>query len=48
LIIVQAPYFTSIAFHYGVAQTHLTITANHDLPVAPHREDGCSTILFQS
>jgi hypothetical protein len=43
---MQATNLSCIALHNGVAHANLTITTNHYLTVAPHRQNCCSTILF--
>jgi hypothetical protein len=45
-VVVEAPNLAGIALHDGVAQRDLTVTADDDLVVTTHGQDGCTTELL--
>ncbi|GGC07180.1 hypothetical protein GCM10007171_25270 [Dickeya fangzhongdai] len=44
-VVVQTAYFTHVAFHYGVAQGGLSVSANHDLTVAAYAYNCCHEFI---
>ena len=48
-ILVEAAYLAGIAFHHGIAQRNLAVTANHHAAVPAYRENGCAAkLMFHS
>ena len=48
LIFIESSDFAGVAFHYGTALGHLTVTTYYNRVAAAHGEYRCTSILFQS